>query len=288
MTDGGRAAQVPGATYLTRVLRLLTALATAPRTLSLAELAEVAELSRPTAHRMLTTLESVGLAARTPSKTYEVGTALLQLCAAGLPRVEVRRIAYPYMQKLARETGETVVLSVPIDDEYLYLDCVESVHDVRQTAVLGARTPLVRGASGTAILAGLSPQEAEVVLRRSVYEWPVPRTRALDAELLRTELAGYRAAGYAWSMGERASHSFAVATAIMGREGRPIGSLAVSGPGERFNRESSRAAVELLKAATAELSAAARHLGQPFQPMDEAEALARARSDEPSAPVSGR
>ena len=274
---------VPGATYLSRVTRLLSALATAPRSLTLAELSDLAGLSRPTAHRILTTLDSVGLATRTPTKTYEVGPTLLQLCAAGLPRIGIRRIAYPFMQRLAHETGETVVLSIRVDDEYLYMDCVESVHDVRQTAALGARTPLVRGASGTAILAAMPPSEAEAILQRSHYEWPVPRTRRLDAALVRKELAGFRGDGYTWSMGERASHSFAVATAITGAEGRAIGSLAVSGPGERFNLESCPDAIRVLKAATTELSALARHLAQPFQPVDEALVLANERSREPAA-----
>ncbi|MFZ0215465.1 MAG: IclR family transcriptional regulator [Candidatus Dormiibacterota bacterium] len=251
--DGG-GASVPGTAYLERMLALLNVLAESPHGLTLAQVADRAGLKRPTGHRMLTTLTNVGLVNRTEQRTYEVGSALLRLCAVNLPRLELRQICRPHMERMSRQSGETVVLAVPVDDDYLFLDRIESQHEVRQTVALGTRFPLIRGASGTGILMGQPPLEAEATVRRANFTWPVPGTRRLDAGLVLRELDQSRSRGYAWSEGECAPDSFSISTPLTGGDGRPAGSLAIAGPRSRFNLRTSASAARLLMTVAKDLS----------------------------------
>jgi DNA-binding IclR family transcriptional regulator len=226
---------VAGATYLRRVVSLLEALAHSPDPVTLWQLAEATSLTRPTAYRILTTLQSAGLVSRCDPPSYQVGPALIELSAATLSELNIRHVAMPEMRDLHDALKETVTLTLRESDDYVYLETIESSLEIRLSVRLGLRTPLVRGASGKAILAALPPAESDQIMRRAPLEWPVAGTPLLTLDRLRVQVAEARNQGFAWTDGERIPHAFAVAAAIRGEDGRPLGTITISGPDSRFN-----------------------------------------------------
>ena len=224
-----------GATYLRRVVALLEALAHSPGPLTLWQVAEATSLTRPTAYRILTRLQSAGLVSRLDPPSYQVGPALVRLSAAVLSQVKVRQVALPEMRDLHGTLQETVTLTIRESDDYVYLETIESRHDIRLSVRLGLRTPLIRGASGKAILAALPPDEADEIVRRANLDWSVIGTPELTIERIAEQVAEARERGFAWTLGERIPHAFAVAAAIRGEDGHAIGTITVSGPHSRFN-----------------------------------------------------
>lgn len=70
------------------------------------------DLQRSTAHRYLASMASAGLVERGEDGAFIPGPLLVHLGAAALRRSRILEIAGPYMEALAREAHETVVLSL--------------------------------------------------------------------------------------------------------------------------------------------------------------------------------
>src|SRR5690349_14339709 len=128
-------------------------------TLSLATIAMRANLSKPTAFRILASLRQRGFVNQTAEGEYELGYEIVRLAAVRKRQTNVWEEARPHMQRARDAVNETVLLCVRVDDDRLVLDQVESTRDIRRVAKIGERVPLYVGASSRALLAGLSDAE---------------------------------------------------------------------------------------------------------------------------------
>ena len=99
-----------------RAARILFALAASPRESSLLEIANRANLSKPTAFRILATLVAEGLASQNPDTSgYRLGVLPLGLANSVLQSIPVRALARPIMTAIRDKVNETVVLAVRED-----------------------------------------------------------------------------------------------------------------------------------------------------------------------------
>jgi len=150
--------------------------------------------SRSAVGRMLVTLESHGLARRTPHG-WVAGLGLLALAAGVEP--ELRVLARAELAALAARFGETAVLSVRDGDDAVAVDQVIGRSGVLQVDYrTGTRHPLSVAASGRALLD--------------------PRADAAVSE------------------GELEPGVRGVAAAVLGTDGQAIASLALVAPAHRF------------------------------------------------------
>src|SRR5690625_7438545 len=76
--------------------------------LSLQEITEKTNIPKPTAYRLLTTLESEGILYNVKTSThdsrYGLGLKLLELGNLVAERIELRKVALPYMEQLDRKS----------------------------------------------------------------------------------------------------------------------------------------------------------------------------------------
>jgi DNA-binding IclR family transcriptional regulator len=112
-----------------KALDLLGAFSFREPRLSLAELAGRTGIPRPTAFRLLTTLEQAGFVAKENGE-YQLGIKcfiLGNIVASGL---DLREKANPHLQQLRDATGETVHLAVLEGWQVLYLERLQSPHPI--------------------------------------------------------------------------------------------------------------------------------------------------------------
>lgn len=152
---------------------------------SLAELVDATGLERPTAYRLLCSLEEERFVERNPqSKRYRLGIDAMQLGAAAAEKAPVVDLVVPVMKKLARVSGDTVFLVVPQGDFTVCLHREEGPFPVRVfTTVPGQRRLLGIGAGGLALVSAMSDDAIrEIHQRRSALyaeaEMPVARLMA--------------------------------------------------------------------------------------------------------------
>ncbi|QIK74078.1 IclR family transcriptional regulator [Nocardioides piscis] len=143
---------------LDRGLRVLLALAEAPRGLTASELALQLDVNRTVVYRLIATLEHHSLVRRDARGRHYVGLGVLRIASAVQPLL--RDLATPVLRSLAEAVGCTAHLTVADGDEALSLAVVEPTWtDFHVSYRVGTRHPLTAGAAGKAIL--LRPESGE-------------------------------------------------------------------------------------------------------------------------------
>ena len=121
-------------------------------------------------------------------------------------------------------TDETAMLVVPDAGRLMIADVVESRHNLRVSATVGAEMPARRSSALRALAAHLPADE--------LATW-----RRIDPELTDSALKAVRGRGWAFSDGEVIPGTGAVGAALRSADGLPVASLVLCAPSSRFNRE---------------------------------------------------
>lgn len=181
-----------------------------PATLS--EVVEGTSLPRPTAHRLLSALETHHLVTRRDSR-YALGLRLLGWGnrAAGVDLVERSR---PVLEALRDESGESTQLYVREGEQRVCVAAVERVTGLRDTVPVGAIMPLSRGSAGK-VLRAWAPG-------------------GVDGRPDAAQLRGIRVRGWAESVAEREAGVASVSAPVFGEDGRLRAAVSVSGPISRL------------------------------------------------------
>jgi DNA-binding IclR family transcriptional regulator len=213
---------------------VLEAMAKVGRAVGVSDLARMTGLSKATVHHLLNTLENRRFVMREPSSPlYRLSWALYELGSNVVRDVDLSRVARPYLDRLALQTKESVLLGILDGESVLYLDRGEAPMGLQMRANAGRRSPLHATASGKVLLA-FSPDPG--LLERLLAE-PLPRlttTTITDPAVLRRELAEVPAQQYATCWQEREVGLCSVAVPLRDYTGAVIGSLAVAGPATRL------------------------------------------------------
>ncbi len=234
-----------------RALRVLRTLAAAE--LRLVDIARALDLAKSTTLAILQTLAAHAVVTYDPrARRYALGPALVAMAGAAQARNTVVRTARPYLEHLAEQTGETVILHVPDDGGSVIVDREESPHQLRVTAPLGLRLPPFAGAVAKALLAW--QPEGEVRRRLAAQPLPAftPRSITTPANYLR-ELRRVRRQGVAWDDEEYLPGVRAVCAPIR-ISGRAVATLSVVGVKARLTKARMREAAALVRRAADEIS----------------------------------
>jgi DNA-binding IclR family transcriptional regulator len=189
-------------------------------------------LTRSNTHRTLQTLIHAGYVDRDPVNGGYRGTMkMFALGVRQLGQMDVRKIAPPYLSKLAKETGETVHLSVLDGRDVIYIDKIDSVQPIRAYSMVGGRAPAHAVATGKALLAA-QPSSYLDTLPKKLPRF-TPATIG-ELEVLKTELAKASRLGYAINRGEWREGVGGLASPVFDGFDRPVAALGISGPLDRL------------------------------------------------------
>jgi DNA-binding IclR family transcriptional regulator len=150
------------------------------------EIAEATGLHKATAHRIIMTLLNCGFLERAANgERFRLGLRVVELGLGALRRLDVRRVAFPYMQQLVECFDETCDLSIFDRGRVLYVEVVHSEHSLTIAARIGIRLPAHCTASGRVFLAFLPPEVVESVLRAPLTFLP-PKDAGIPASTSRS------------------------------------------------------------------------------------------------------
>lgn len=227
---------VPGTQAIARAARLLRLVTAAGSDgASLQELAIAADLSRSTAHRLLSALKSEGLVDRDGASTrWMPGPELFLMGSVAAARYDVTALARDIVRSLAVKTEESAFLSVRRADETVCLLREEGSFPIRSFVLSeGVRFPLGVTSAGLAILAFLPDHDVDAYLERHP-ELESSWGRAHGQRPLRTRLAETKERGYAVNPGLIVEGSWGLGAAVFDRSGRPEWALSLTGVAFRF------------------------------------------------------
>ncbi|RBY97693.1 IclR family transcriptional regulator [Blastococcus sp. TF02-8] len=180
---------------LARGLDVLTCFDAGRRSMSLSEVATAAGLARPTARRLLLTLEELGYV-RSADGAFSLTPKVLELGTAYVASLGLWDIARPHMTALVGRTGESSSMAQLDGADIVYVARVAVPKLIALRVDIGTRFPAVQTSQGKVLLAALSPEElARTVAQPTRSGLPTPLRRT--PEQLREELTEVRARGWA-------------------------------------------------------------------------------------------
>jgi DNA-binding IclR family transcriptional regulator len=207
-----------------KALLLLEVLARADGPIGVCEVATRAGLSKPTAHRLLKTLEEHQFVGRSGMK-YRVGNRLFEMCQAARESEwgALRNASWVVLSELFEQTRSTVHLAVLEGVDVLYLEKITGAGPLLPTRV-GDRYPATCTALGKAMLAFGDQGAIDRVLGQPL----VGRTpySVRTKEQLLGQLGEARQRGYAVEREEARIGRWCVAAPVV-RGGRVLGAVSI-------------------------------------------------------------
>ncbi len=180
---------------LARGLDILAVFDGAHRRMSLSEVASAAELARPTARRLLLTLQELGYV-RSVEGGYELTPRVIGLGMSYISSLGLWEVAQPHLEALVRRTGESSSMAQLDGSDIVYVARVSVPKIIALRVEIGTRFPAPQTSQGKVLLASLSGPELDRVLAEPSRSG-LPPYIGRSADQLRSELVQVRARGWA-------------------------------------------------------------------------------------------
>lgn len=207
-----------------KVLTVLETLGASPTAQRLGDIAVAAEMTKPTAHRLLRLLADSGWATSRDGGYYELGPRAKAL--AGHNEGAWGDSVEQEVRTLAVELGQTVHVGMLAGDEVLYTHKAAGPQPFSMRSRVGMRMALHSTGIGKAILAWLPEAEVRAVSDRRGLPARTPSTITGIDELIE-HLGVTRERGYATDLEENEENVRCVAVPLFAGQ-RVLGGLSVS------------------------------------------------------------
>jgi DNA-binding IclR family transcriptional regulator len=225
---------------VTKAVRLLRELAAQPRTgATVTTLAKAVGISRPTAFRLLYSLERTGLVDRVDNN-YILGWEMARLGRHADPYAGLVARSQPLLQELADKFNESVSLSVP--NAHDGLDLVAEAfgsHLVGTRSgmaqhLVGQQYPLHASSSGKVLLAEMPVAKVTAMLPEKLEAYTAHTIT--DRTALLKELARVREQGFAIIDNELEEELLSLSRPVRDSSGTMVAVMSLNGPRYRFGR----------------------------------------------------
>lgn len=199
------------------------------------EISKALNIYKSNVHNVLTTLAERGFVIK-DSKTdkYKLGIKFFELGSVVIKNMDLRKIAHPHIEELSKEFNETVHLGVLDKGRVVSIEREESDKGLCSHIEIGKRTHLHCTAVGKAIMAYLSEDEINLIIREKGLEKFTGNTITIKKDL-ENEFKKIREQGYAVDNMEHEEGVRCVAGPIRDYTGKVIASMSISGPAFRIN-----------------------------------------------------
>ncbi len=228
-----------------RTLRLFEAFKVEGQPLSLSELAGFMNVPMSSCHGLVNTLIERGYLYHISRRKLLYPTGKILEVAETIVSKDplLDRIRLP-LSALRDKLKETIIIGIREQERVMYIDVIEGTHTVRYTAYPGEFKPLHSSAVGKAILASMTENELEKLLRRLPLEKITPMS-ITDKKQLLQDLDQGRKRGYYETHGENVVDVDAVAVPVVSN--KDIIGISVAAPSHRMEEGRIDIAQELLK-----------------------------------------
>ena len=237
-----------------RALTILEVLSQSKRGLTNAEISRKLKLPKSTASYILRTLKQKGYLHRDDDLgKYRLSAKLFSVGSQALRGLELHDVAFPALQELVDKTDLTGHLAILDGHEVVYIEKIDKPGFIRMNTWVGRRLDVHCTAVGKALIAYLSQEVVEEIIRDRGLPKHTPKTITSLNHLLR-ELAKVRADGYALDDSENNLDVMCIAAPIFNVEGQAVAAIGLTGTESQTRSHKFESRVKLIKQAAKNIS----------------------------------
>jgi|KBSSwiStaDraftv2_1062776.scaffolds.fasta_scaffold76164_3 IclR family acetate operon transcriptional repressor len=223
-------------------------------TISVADVVDTLDLPRPTAHRLVATLEGQGYLQRRPAKgRFGPAPRLVELAAAVLNSTLISAPIQTVLADLARRTGETCSLAILSSGMVEYVASAVGDSPLTLQFQAGQRAPIYCTSTGRALLSGLSESHLSAYMSTGPWSAITPHTITNPAKL-QDRVRQTRATGFALNDSEYIVGVVGVAVPVKNKQGQVLASLTISAPKIRKSIDDLKALLPALRQSAMRIS----------------------------------
>lgn len=211
---------------LARGLDVLRCFQPGRATMTLSEVATAASLARPTARRILITLEQLGYV-RSSDRGFALTPRVLELGMAYIGSANLWEVARPHLRELVRQTNESCSIAQLDGSDIVYVARVAVPKLVTLAVTIGTRFPALQTSLGKILLAALPADELDRVLAEPSRADVTPRWQP-DRDEIDATLRDVRAKGWAATDQQLALGIRSVAAPIRNGDGEVVAAVNVN------------------------------------------------------------
>ncbi|MGA1698895.1 MAG: IclR family transcriptional regulator domain-containing protein [Ilumatobacteraceae bacterium] len=211
---------------LARGLDVITAFSTSRLEMTVSDVALATGLARPTARRLLLTLETLGYV-RSVDGMFSLTPKVLELGTAYIDAQGMWDIARPHLRALVEQTRESSSMSQLDGSDIVYTARVPVPKIIGLSVQIGTRFPAPATSMGQVLLADLPEPDLAQALRTASQSNVVPRVKLTRREL-DTVLAEVRKRGWALSDEQLALGVRSIAAPVRDASGRTVAAVNVT------------------------------------------------------------
>jgi DNA-binding IclR family transcriptional regulator len=238
---------------LERTIAILDYISAEGRACSLKEIVGATGISKPSVHRVLSTLNNNLLVIKDEYTRYRMGPRVLRWAQACKGNSELLTISAPFLKRIWDSSGETIHLVSYENGRAYYLFKRESRHPLQMRSRKGDMLLLHSTGAGKAILFSLPKAEFEAFLSTTRLEKRTPHT-ITDPEVFFEQRRLFQINGFCQEIQENEVDIRCIAAPILNNEGYPMGAVSITCPIYRCSDEKAEELGRLLAEVLPELS----------------------------------
>jgi DNA-binding IclR family transcriptional regulator len=237
----------PSVKVIDRAARMLWVLARGDSEgLQLGAIVQLSGYGKGTTHRLLSALVEAGFAFQDPvTRRYRLGAGMTVLARIGQQH-DVGAAAIPYLERLAKETSDTVYVSVREGPAAICVGRQVGSFPIRTLSLnVGDRRPLGVGSGALALLAFLPDGEVELALRHN-ERW-FREFDGYDVAYVRKAAAKSRRNGFAFVDGRIVAGMNALGVPVSDGTGNVVAALSLAAISDRVSGDRLAGLVKTLR-----------------------------------------
>lgn len=212
---------------LEKALSIIETLSDVGEPVGVSELCKMLDIPKTSAFFILNTLEQHQYIIKTDDGKYRLGTRFISIGLSVLSKIDIRKVAKPFMEELLKETDFTVHLAVLDHNEAMYVEKVENHAFVKFSTYIGQRLPLHASGVGKAMAAQMTDAQLESLFNEVGLSSKTENTVTSPKDF-RSMLEVTRTNGYAIEDEEGEYGIRCIGAPILGHDGKLIGAISVT------------------------------------------------------------
>jgi len=162
-------------------------------------------------------------------KTLSVGLSVIR-------DLDLKKVAFPFLEKTSKEIGETVNLAILDGTDIVYVERIKTEQILNINLQIGSRLPAYCTSMGKAMLAFLPEDRLQEILKKMDLRPVTPYTITCKGDL-RKELKKVKARGFATNNEELSLGLRSVAAPVRNFKGEVIAAVNIAVPSIRISQK---------------------------------------------------
>ncbi len=208
-------------------LQIIEFIANSNVAVGISEISRETGINKNAVSRVLNSLANLGWVYNSnDSVKYQLTLKPFQITSKAVTRITLHNIALPYLREVWEQTGDSSYVGIMKDNYVLYIQHIDSVHDLKIAGRIGGMYELHCAAAGKVLLAYSSIEFQRIYCEKQLLQ-KTDRT-IIDPNKMLEHLGQIREQGFATDVEEYSYGIICVAAPIFNGSGEIEGAIGIS------------------------------------------------------------